>query len=40
MEQGAIIHSLTFKGLRASAIAAELKAVSETEALTLSAVKK
>jgi hypothetical protein len=36
MEQRAVIHFLTFKGLRASPAAAELKSVDETEALALS----
>jgi transposase len=40
MEQRAIIRFLTRKSLPASAIAPELKPVSETEALTLSTVKK
>jgi hypothetical protein len=33
MEQRVVIHFLMLKGLRASAIAAELKSVYETEAL-------
>jgi transposase len=40
MEQRAVIRFLTFNGIRASAIAAELKSVCETEGLTLSTVKK
>jgi hypothetical protein len=40
MEQRAIIRFLVFKDLRASAIAAELKSVYETEALAPSTVKK
>jgi hypothetical protein len=40
MEQSAVIRFLTLKGVRASAIAAELKSVYETEALPLSTVKK
>jgi hypothetical protein len=35
MEQRAVISFLTLKGLRASAITAELKLVHTTEALTL-----
>jgi hypothetical protein len=35
MKQRAVIRFLTFKGLHASAVAAELKSVCETEALTL-----
>jgi hypothetical protein len=42
MERRAVIRFLTFtlKGLRASAITAELKLVYETEVLALSVVKK
>jgi transposase len=40
MEQRAVIRFLTVKGLRASAIAAELKSVYEIEALGISTVKK
>jgi transposase len=40
MEQRVVICFLTRKGLRASAIAAELKLLAETEALALSTVKK
>jgi hypothetical protein len=40
MEQRAVIRFLTLKGLRASAIAAELDSVYGTEALALSTVKK
>jgi hypothetical protein len=40
IEQGAILRFLTLKGLRASAIATELKSVYETEGLTLSTVKR
>jgi transposase len=40
MEQRAVIHFLTFKGLLASAIPAKLKSVSETDSLALSTVKK
>jgi transposase len=39
-EQRAVIRFLTRKGLRASAIAAELKPVYETEARALSTMKK
>jgi transposase len=40
MERRAVIRFLTRKGLVASAIAAELESVSQTEALALSTVKK
>jgi hypothetical protein len=40
MAQRAAVHFLTLKGLHASAIAAELQPVYETEALALSIVKK
>jgi hypothetical protein len=40
MEQRKFIHFLTLKGLRAFAIAAELKLAYETEVLALSTVKK
>jgi hypothetical protein len=40
MEGRAAIHFITLKGLRASAIAAELKPVYETEALAFSTVNK
>jgi transposase len=40
MEQRAVIHLLTLKGLRASAIAPELSSVYETEGPALSTVKK
>jgi hypothetical protein len=40
MEQRTVIHFLTLKSLRASAIAGELKSVYETEALALSSAKK
>jgi transposase len=40
MEQRAVIRFLALKRLRASAIAAELKLVDETETLALSTVKK
>jgi hypothetical protein len=40
MEQRAVIHFLTLKGLRAPATGAELKKVYETETLSLSTVSK
>jgi hypothetical protein len=40
MEQRTVIRFFTLRGLRAFAIAAERKSVYETEALTLSIVKK
>jgi hypothetical protein len=40
LERRAVIHFLTLKGFRASAIAAVLKSVYEKEALALSPVKK
>jgi transposase len=40
MKQWTVISFLTLKGLRASAIAAELKSVYETKALVLFTVKK
>jgi hypothetical protein len=40
LEQRTIIHFLTFKGLPASVIAAELKSVYKIEAFALSIVKK
>jgi hypothetical protein len=40
MKERAVVRFLTLKGLRASAIAAELKPVDETEVFALSAVKQ
>jgi hypothetical protein len=40
MEERAVIRFLMLKGLHASAVAAELKSISETDALALSTGKK